>query len=29
VMLPDADHNLTPPESRRTVFAEIARLAKA
>ncbi len=29
VMLPDADHNLTPPQSRRTVFAEIVRLAKA
>ncbi|MDM9621322.1 oligosaccharide flippase family protein [Rhizobium sp. S96] len=29
VMLPDADHNLTPPESRKTVFAEIARLAKS
>jgi O-antigen/teichoic acid export membrane protein/pimeloyl-ACP methyl ester carboxylesterase len=29
VMLPNADHNLTPPESRKTVFAEIVRLAKA
>jgi pimeloyl-ACP methyl ester carboxylesterase len=29
VMLPDADHNLTPPQSRRAVFAEIVRLAKA
>ncbi|KRB62838.1 hypothetical protein ASE04_01285 [Rhizobium sp. Root708] len=28
VMLADADHNLTPPESRRTVFQEIVRLAK-
>ncbi|KQV73104.1 oligosaccharide flippase family protein [Rhizobium sp. Root1220] len=29
VMLPDADHNLTPPASRKTVFEEIVRLAKA
>ncbi len=29
VMLPDADHNLTPPATRRTVFEEVARLAKA
>jgi O-antigen/teichoic acid export membrane protein/pimeloyl-ACP methyl ester carboxylesterase len=29
VMLPDADHNLTPPQSRKTVFAEIIRLARA
>jgi pimeloyl-ACP methyl ester carboxylesterase len=29
VMLPDADHNLTPPQSRKTVFSEIVRLAKA
>jgi pimeloyl-ACP methyl ester carboxylesterase len=29
VMLPEADHNLTPPQSRKTVLAEIVRLAKA
>jgi hypothetical protein len=29
VMLQDADHNLTPPESRRIVLDEIVRLAKA
>jgi hypothetical protein len=29
VMLPDADHNLTPPQSRKTVYSEIVRLAKA
>jgi dipeptidyl aminopeptidase/acylaminoacyl peptidase len=28
VMLANADHNLTPPESRETVFSEIVRLAK-
>ncbi|MDM9624350.1 oligosaccharide flippase family protein [Rhizobium sp. S152] len=29
VMLPNADHNLTPPITRKTVFDEVARLAKA
>ncbi len=29
VMLQDADHNLTPPESRKLVLDEIVRLAKA
>ncbi len=29
VMLQDADHNLTPLESRRIVLEEIAKLAKA